>query len=287
MYYSEIGSFIIQDPRIPVLIPYEPKVTQEKKPVLAWHPVAGASAYTLQAASNSLFTNPILVVPMPDTHYVSQVEFPYGTIYWRVKSDLLDKWSIPDTFQIQPDSIPFLIRFNGATLSTKRPLFQWHSVLNAGSYRIEIAANRSFSGNYTTVPVNDTFYVPLADLSPGTWFWHVSCGRNFQAFSPIDSLVIPPPVGAIRGEKTAATYQGIRIIAAGKHIGIIPDRAFKGKPDICIYSISGKCMYRGNGDETGNGGMTVLKNIFPAGLYIVEVNEGSRCLKGKMLIRGK
>jgi hypothetical protein len=42
-------------------------------------------------------------------------------------------------------------------------------------------------------------------------------------------------------------------------------------------------VYRGNGNE----GMTVVKNVFPAGHYIVEVKDGERWLKGKMMIRGK
>jgi hypothetical protein len=199
-----------------------------------------------------------------------------------VKSDLIDKWSIPDTFQIEPDSIPFLIRFNGAALSTKRPLFQWHPVVSAASYKIEFGTSSTFAGCYS-VPVIDTFYLVRADLTPGIWFWHVSCDRNFLAYSPMDSLVIPPPVGTIQSGKTEETGKGMRIVTSGNYIGIVPDRAFTGKTDICIYSISGKCVYRGIGSE----GMTVVKNVFPAGLYIVEVREGESWVKGKMVIRGK
>jgi hypothetical protein len=32
--------------------------------------------------------------------------------------------------------------------------------------------------------------------------------------------------------------------------------------------------------------MTIVRNVFPAGLYIVEVKDGERWLKGKMMIRG-
>ncbi|HUI92323.1 MAG TPA: LamG-like jellyroll fold domain-containing protein [Chitinivibrionales bacterium] len=281
MYYSEIGSFVIQDPRVPLLIPYEPKVTQERRPALAWHPVAGATTYTLEAATNGLFTNLVLLSPMPDTHYVAQTDFPISTIYWRVKSDLVDKWSTVDTFQIMPDTIPFLIRFNGATLSTKRPTFLWHPVANAGGYRIEAASDRNFTQNYTTVPVPDTFYAPLVDMTQGTWFWHVSCGRNYQLFSPADSFVIAP-VEVMQNAKAAAGP--LRILSDGSRIRIIQDRAFTGQPDVRIYSISGKCLYEGSVNATGSG-MILLDKCLPAGLYIVEINEANRLTKGKVLLK--
>ena len=285
-YYSELGVFIVQDARIPLLIPYQPKVTDEKKPTLKWHPVSGASTYTLQVASTGLFSNPFLIVPLTDTFYTAATNFSSGMTFWRVKSDLIDKWSSPDTFQIQSDTIPMLIRFNGTVLSTKRPFFQWHPVSNATTYRIEFVQNSLFSGAFS-IPVNDTSYLPTVDLSPGVWYWHVSSDKNFQAFSPADSFDIVT-VGTIKGNVAVdrVASQRIRVVASDKYIRIISAIPFANMPDIHIYSVSGKCLYHGSGIGSGANGVTIASAVFPAGSYFVDVKNGNQVFRLATLVLG-
>jgi hypothetical protein len=282
-YYSELGSFVIQDPRIPILIPYQPKVTQERKPVLKWHPVSGASTYSLQVAYNGSFSSPFLVLPLSDTFYVPTGDFPSGTVYWRVKSDLIDKWSIPDTFLIQVDSIPFLIRFNGATIPTARPLFQWHPVALADGYKIEFGVNRTFTG-WFTLPLTDTFYVPLADLNPDTWYWHVSCSRNYQLFSPIDSFVVPQSTQILHDGEKSVSAGGIKISTVGKVISITGVNT-AANPSVNVYSISGRLVYSSDRSQMNVRGVMQIGAGFSSGLYIVEVRNGKSHLTQTVLLR--
>ena len=130
-YYSVVGSFLIQDPKVPLLIPYVPKVTMERKPILRWHPVAAAASYTIEIGSDAGFINNPYIIPVTDTQYSQTVNLPFGETYWRVKSSLAPAWSAYDMFQIVPDSIPFLIRYNGAVVSAAKPLFAWRPVVGA------------------------------------------------------------------------------------------------------------------------------------------------------------
>jgi hypothetical protein len=194
-YFSETGSFIIQDPRVPILYPIIPKATQQKRPSFKWHPVSGASSYTLQVSNSNVFAATIITLPLTDTLTTTSSDLPIGMIYWRVKSDLLDKWSLVDSFQIQSDTVPFLVRFNGDTVSIVRPNFLWNKVQNAASYRIEWADNAGFTNTYATL-VQDTSFTPTADLTSGTWFWKVSCSLNYNLYPIPDSLVVGQRVGA-------------------------------------------------------------------------------------------
>jgi len=190
--FSEIGSFIIQDPRVPILIPYVPKATIEKRPVFAWHTVSGATVYTLTVSSNNSFASPIMTLPLSDTLYKTITDMPVGHMYWKVKSDLVATWSSIDSFQIQSDSVPLLIRFNGATVKNVRPKFLWKKVANATTYRIEWDDNSGFVNTFATL-VQDTSYTPTADLKPGIWYWRASCDRDYSLFPYPDSLVVDSP----------------------------------------------------------------------------------------------
>ena len=125
-------SIIISNPAlVPVIIPYQPNVTQERRPVLCWHPVSGATTYTFVIDDNADFSSPISSFPLSDTSFKLLADLPFGAIYWKVKSNLVDIWSAVDKFTVLPDSIPDLIRYNGDSVSTKRPVFAWHPVTHA------------------------------------------------------------------------------------------------------------------------------------------------------------
>ena len=162
--FSATSSFIITDVRIPLLIPYEPKITEIRRPLLQWHPVTGASGYTIAADDNQDFSSPVFSLDVADTFFQVLSDLPYGNIYWKVKSNLVNTWSAIDQFLILPDSIPDLVRFNGSSISASRPVFTWHPVTNASDYKIEIADNAAFS-SATSLTVADTTFTPLADLS--------------------------------------------------------------------------------------------------------------------------
>jgi antitoxin (DNA-binding transcriptional repressor) of toxin-antitoxin stability system len=117
------------------------------------------------------------------------VDLPLGPIYWRVQSSLVATWSTVDSFSILSDSIPLLIRYNGASAASSRPPLRWRRVQGATGYRVQYATNPQFTSAFT-VTVTDTFYVPGVALANDTWYWRVSCSRNYALYSPADSFIV-------------------------------------------------------------------------------------------------
>jgi hypothetical protein len=205
-YNSEIGSFIIQDPQVPILVPYLPKITLERRPGFAWHPVTGAASYMLQVCSSNNFGNLIQMSSLTDTISSTTADIPIGPVFWRVKSNLVNAWSAVDSFQIQSDSVPFLIRFNGVTVKSIRPVFTWKKVPKATNYRIEMADNPGFTNILAGTVVTDTTFCLAADLKPDTWYWRVSCDRNYSLFPLPDSLVTESPTGIRAGPVVRSAF---------------------------------------------------------------------------------
>jgi hypothetical protein len=188
--FSSIGICVIQDARIPSIIPFDPEYIFTRKPVFRWHPVDSASSYTIVSDTSQKFAQPFLSVPVNDTAYQPAVDLPVDTIYWKVKSDLVETYSMVSRFIILADSIPLLYRFNGAHCTDNQPTFRWSTVEDATSYTIQIDTARAFSAPFIMVPVSDTTYTPAIKLSERIYFWRVSSSRNTSLFSPPDSLVI-------------------------------------------------------------------------------------------------
>jgi Concanavalin A-like lectin/glucanases superfamily len=271
--YSTIGSFFVVDSSVPLIIPYLPKVTLNMRPKLTWHPVSGTTQYTLVVAANSSFENPIIELPLGDTVYAPVADLPTGTILWHVKSDLSSRWSQTDSFTIQSDTIPFLIRFNGITVKNLRPVFAWTRVPGGTSYRIEIADNHLFDNMLTTL-VSDTTFTPLADLAPGTWHWRVSCSRDYSAFCVPDSVQLDAP--AMAGEnRNNLTVPGLLRFGPGCRVS--------------FYSLSGRKLT----DIPIPAGCTrydqlfeTSKSLLTSGVYLAVIQNGNRVLStAKFLCR--
>jgi hypothetical protein len=88
----------------PVLIPYTPDPTYERKPTLQWHPVQDAFNYTIQISSAGDFTHAFLTDGVVDTFYSPTIDLPIGKIYWHVKSNVSELFSTTDTFIINQSS---------------------------------------------------------------------------------------------------------------------------------------------------------------------------------------
>jgi hypothetical protein len=80
-----------------------PSPTSERRPELKWHPVTGAAHYTIEIATTMSFANPITRVNVADTSFIPFADLPLGTIYWKVKSSLSDKYSSVGTFYVLSD----------------------------------------------------------------------------------------------------------------------------------------------------------------------------------------
>lgn len=284
--FSATSSFIITDIRIPLLIPYVPKITQVRRPLLQWHAVNGASGYTIAADDNQDFSSPVFSLDVSDTFFQVLSDLPYGNIYWKVKSNLVNTWSAVDQFMILPDSIPDLIRFNGSSISASRPLFTWHPVTNASDYKIEIADNTSFT-NSTSLTVADTTFKPLADLTVGLWYWHVSCNRNYTLFAPYDSVNI-----VATGAKTArvkAVVPFVRITASRAFCSIVFGGYNKGEVSAAVYSVNGKLLARFASAASGRGCFLwpysdLHGSRVSNGLYLIEIQAGEKLMRQKVLV---
>jgi len=210
---SSVGTFVIQDSTIPVLIPNSPGITAEKRPTLRWHPVTGASAYQLLIADNYFFAGPFVNVTLPDTFYTPLADFPAGFVYWKVRSNLNTNYPPYCNFIILPDTIPFLYSFGGADVSQKRPLFRWWPVSRATSYRIQIDTFWTFQSPEISLDVADTTFMPLADLKSRKYYWRVSCSLNPSVYSGVDSLNV----------LSVAAESGADEIPAGEAVSASPN----------------------------------------------------------------
>jgi hypothetical protein len=270
--YSSVGSFLIQDSTVPILIPYVPKVTLQRQPTFKWHSVASAASYTIEIGSEALFVNSPFIIPVTDTQYSQTVSLNCGAVYWRVKSSLSAAWSAVDAFQIVPDSVPFLIRFDGATISTTKPQFTWYKVAGAASYTVEIANNNPFSGGYV-VPQTDTSYMPSVALTNGTWFWKVSSNKNLSLFSFPDSFTIvstkvnlPTQSGVTAARFTARS--------SGNKIEISANFTSNSNARMILFSMAGKIVLR-RALTFSNGTAFVDAAAIPPGLYMMEIRTGT------------
>ena len=281
--FSSIGSFLIQDQRVPLLVPYEPKVTLERKPVFKWHPVSGAVSYTLQVGSDALFTNVLLVVPVADTQFSPSVDINVGPIVWRVKSVLSEAWSTTDMFQIVPDSIPMLLRYDGAVVATAKPLFAWHPVLDASAYTLEIANNSSFTNGYV-IPLTDTSFSPAAVLANGKWFWRVSCSRNPALFSVSDSLVVASVFVQLSNNNDASFAMPFTVQSCKGTIRVTADALTNGSAAITLFTLVGKTVLsRHVASRCKTTAIDVSK--IPANLYLIEIKTGEKLFIQKVMVR--
>jgi Concanavalin A-like lectin/glucanases superfamily len=271
----------LRDSTIPVIIPCQPKVTLNARPVFVWHTVAGATIYTLAVASDMSFVNSVLQVPCSDTSYTAGANISAGQIFWHVKSDLNTLWSPPDNFIIQSDTVPFLVRFNGDSIQAKRPQFMWSKVALATAYRIEIAQSTSFA-NATTMPTQDTTYTPLADMPLGTYYWHVSCDRNYSNFCPTDILVIAPPSTGVTGHGPAAAGHDefgrlLASLGAGASECTLSIYAINGKRSAVVTAINARPTF----PETLKASGARLQ----AGVYLAVVKKNGAVIMTKKVLQ--
>ena len=222
----------------PELIPIA-SPTNNRRPAFSWHPVKNATGYTIKVYQSSPDSSPIIIIPMVDTFYLCLADLPVGSIYWKVNSSPFEVWSDISLFIIQPDSVPFLVRYNGGVVSEKRPPFKWHPVNGATGYRIMYADNSLFN-NANIVPLADTIFIPLADLSQGTWYWKVSSSRNWNLYSTADSVVIAAAGAVPVASQPWKKYQIKKTDAA---ITVFINGGLQGIRKAAVYDIFGRLIH--------------------------------------------
>ncbi len=283
--FSDFNVFLVKDVRVPMLISFESEYTLDTKPGLAWHKITGAITYTIEIDNDGDFGSTIMSIPVSDSVFTPFEALPVGSIFWRVKSDLVNAWSDIDHFTILPDTIPFLIRFNGDTASETKPLFSWYSVSGADSYKFKLADNNQFT-SAITAPLTDTSYTPDIELTPATWYWKVSCSKNLDIYSPVDSVVIDSLITFVKMVpvvnqnlfKISKLQGAVRIEANGLH-----------SDNYCVqvYNLNGKCI-KTLASITNNDNLLFWDytdtrgNSVSAGMYLLVIKTDEKWYSNKL-----
>jgi hypothetical protein len=188
---------------IPALVPYEPDPTVQRRPRLAWHPVASASVYTIEIAQISSFSTLWAIQQTSDTSFASLINLPLGEIFWRVRCDLNPRPSLPDHFIIQTDSIPVLIPVQPDTIPPQTGLiFRWHHAAGATNYKIQVYRIDTIPQLPVIISFsNDTFYTDAAQISRGRYAWTIASSFDFTRTSYPDTFVVTASNGLVHGNE--------------------------------------------------------------------------------------
>lgn len=264
-----------------MLIPYTPDPTQNRRPTLTWHAVTGATSYNVQIDTVGNFAAPMISSPTSDTFFTPTINLPMRVIYWRVSSSQSATYSSPDNFTILVDSIPMLVRFNGDTVVTQRPTFNWHPVSGATYYTIQVSLFRTFLPTVISTPTSDTFYTPLINLNINTlYFWRVSCSRNDNLYSARDSVFVGTPVGA---ENAGPELQPLFLRAAPNPFSgvttVTLTGAGQGQVSLQVLDVSGRVVKMLALDNA----RATLK-MQQSGIYLIRAKVGSKTLTERILM---
>jgi hypothetical protein len=78
--------------------------TSDRTPTFDWSDVSGATSYTLQVSTNTIFTALWVNVTLSGSTYTPVINLPLGNIYWRVRSNgsngpsaWIDYWTLTIT----------------------------------------------------------------------------------------------------------------------------------------------------------------------------------------------
>lgn len=199
-----------------------------------------------------------------------------------MRSNLVPTFSDVDTFQVIPDTIPYLWRFNGAALSVPRPLFRWHPVPNSTSYTIDLSTTPTFTTHVLLIPVPDTTTLPIIDLANGKYYWRVSSSRN-GIFSPIDSFSVS--TAAARNGPGAAGKGGYCDVVCNRTGVLVHYALLSGQtPSFTLYNLHGTTIYAVRMERSHGVVSIPFTTAIPAGTYIAVLKAGIERYQRSLLL---
>lgn len=289
--WSTTFYFTVQEATVGLPVLHAPDTTSNRKPALTWSKIPNAASYTIQIDTVNSFVNPFMQSVTSDTFYTPTINLPVRTIYWRVMSNLVERYSATDSFCIVSAMVT-LVPFDKDTQYTQKPLFAWHMVPAATTYRIQIDTSSSFSNPLFTTLTNDTFYTPTANLPSGKIYWRVNSDAPGSVYSGTGLIVIIPSTST----SLLFTRTGTNGSMHGKYIigwGIIFtfDTPESSPLTIRMYSPAGKLVATVTDKSLSASphqlfwdGKNANGKLLGRGSYLFEARTAHKTVKGKFIV---
>ncbi len=173
-----------------------PDSSTDRTPALAWHPVDGATNYKVVVDDNADFSSPIATAyTRGDTSYTPETLLPYGTIYWKVSSNIdYGLYSLPQSFEVVEVILPPVLNsFPYDSTTDPYPVLSWRHVDGARGYTVWVATDASFAHTLFRQRVDGaTRYIVPKPLPAGPVYWRVSSDRDPSLFSTADHFQVIP-----------------------------------------------------------------------------------------------
>jgi hypothetical protein len=188
-------------------------------PVLTWNPSFGATSYRVQISADAQFSTLVSDQSgLTTTSFSPTVTLAPGTVYfWRVIADTpsgpVPADAAPFSFTTVapvPGDFTLVAPESGSIGVPTRPTFEWTSSLGAGSYRLQVATDSSFS-----TPVIDQSGLVTTSTTPTTalnlatqYFWRVQAVSDSVVTADGAPRSFTTAVGAIPGSFTLVSPAG-------------------------------------------------------------------------------
>ncbi len=269
-------------PATPTLIaPADSAVNIGPSTSFSWTGVPGAVLYTVQVASDSLFTN-IISVNNFGAASGSGVKFPgSASFYWRVQANNgghMSPWSNYRLFTAVPDSADLISPADSATGVYLNQVFSWHPVPGADKYMLQVSKSANFAGQTSTYAnLTDTAFQVTNLLTANTvYYWRV---RSFVGtlggfFSETRTFTTGTTLGleVLPEEETCTIYPN----PANDQIQLRFTQIPAPETMISITDVSGKLLFSTSGKEAMNLRMSVDVSSWPSGIYSLQLNRGTQ-----------
>lgn len=197
---SQLGtwSFTIALPAPTLKFPGGGEMAISRRPLFDWTNVTGATSYTLQIATNSTFSVPLVNLNMTPSAYQLTSDLPANTLlFWRVRANSVfgpGLWSRTRHFMTpNPPGVPVLLApANAEAVTSLTPALDWSdSSPGADHYEVQIASDPNFTviarGHQMRVPVSA--FMPETPLAPSQiYYWRVRAVNAQGQFSQWSSF---------------------------------------------------------------------------------------------------
>jgi len=143
-----------------------------------WSPVAGASSYQIQVATDSGFSSPVIDDSTSGTTYSGGSLTTTGDYWVRVKANN-SNWSTVVAFYVVTQAGPMLSSpANDATITSRRPTLSWGGLPHVRFYHLQVDNDAGFGSPEYEVQTASTEWTSPSDLALRKWYWRVRAFYN-------------------------------------------------------------------------------------------------------------